>query len=67
MHRVIVHTDTGEERTIEYASRLAAFKHFSAIALARHTHRASIEKHDDEREGIWIEVAHMSITNAGNA
>lgn len=74
MHRIVTVSDTGEQRTIEYASRAAAFRHFGAIALARHTHRASIERRimpdgdlNEPHAEVWVEVAQMNIAQAGHA
>lgn len=63
MHRITTTSDTGEQRIIEYASRTAALRHFSQIALSRHITSACVEKRDNPTAlpHIWREVASMEL------
>lgn len=68
-YRLVTTRLNGEQRSIDYNTRGAAFGHFSSIALSRNIAVASLMRSDPEEDAardrafpLWEEVAHMEVT-----
>ena len=60
-YRVVTENAAGEQRTIEFNSRRAAYHQFSSAVTSRYTANASLEKWD-AAEHQWQDLADMHIS-----
>lgn len=64
-YRLVTTRADGEQRSIDYATRSAAFGHFSSTAHSRNIIGASLFKNDNDPEDFapeaWRNIARMSI------